>query len=106
MKAKELFKKVEATNFIYGTTHAGGQVFITCEIIDADEPFNVLHVSEDKPYNERFRSWSRFASTVAFEFSQDICDLIGTGELKYSLYSKSFYLENADWIIRFYVWDE
>ena len=106
MKAKDLFKKVEAANFIHNSTHAGGMLYITCDIIDADDPTIVDHVHDYRPYNDRFYSWNGFASTVAYEFHQDICDLIGSGELKYSAYSKSFYVENADWIIRFYVWDE
>lgn len=106
MKAKELFKKVEATNFIYGATHAGAMVYITCNIVNADDPTIVDRVHEYKPYNNRFYSWNGFASTVAFEFGQDICDLIGSGKLKYSKVSRTFYIENADWIIRFYVWNE
>ena len=106
MKAKDLFKKIEAVNFIYGSTHAGAMVYITCVVASTCKPSEMLPVRESKPLNERFRSWDRFASTVAFELSQDICDFIGSGELKYAKGNKSFYLENADWIIVFDVWDE
>lgn len=81
MKTKQLFKSLEAANFISKQT--GLRFYIAVDFIDTDThvSFSVENINDHMSTSRRFHNWNEFAASIAAEYTEDVCALVGTQQL-------------------------
>lgn len=105
MKTKELFKKIEAANFIANNTPAGLRVCITCDFIDIKNGCIALPVSNANG-KSNFNTWNEFAACIADEYTNDVCELIAKCALRYNREGRYFEIRNGnEYALEFRVWN-
>lgn len=81
MKTKQLFKSLEAANFISKQT--GVRFYIAVDFIDTDThvSFSVENINDHMSTSRRFHNWNEFAASIAAEYTEDVCALVGKQQL-------------------------
>ena len=81
MKTKDLFKSLEAANQISKQT--GMRFYIAVDFIDTKNGVTlcVKNINNTLSNSYRFHYWNEFAASIASEYTEDVCALVGKHRL-------------------------
>lgn len=76
MNTKQLFKSLEAANFISKQT--GIHFYIAVDFIDTEThvSFSVENINDHMSTSRRFHNWNEFVSSIAAEYTDDVRALV------------------------------
>lgn len=81
MKIKDLFKTIEAANFV-ASQIGGKRVYIECETLSKCRGYDVaLPVDNVRDNSRRFYNFNDFAASIASDYTEDVCALVGKQQL-------------------------
>lgn len=100
MKTKELFKALEAANFVASTIDRK-RCHIEADALTRDYMGHSGYtlqtgIRNARDYTFRFRTWNEFAASVACDFHEDVCTLIAKGALRRTDTLNSFVLSDEE----------